>query len=47
VDTDEGVEVLLGGSHLEGYTEPLGYLTCVGAQVVEPNNLEKNRDRLD
>ena len=47
MDTDQGVEVLLGGSHLEGYTKPLGHLTSVGAQVVEPNNLEKNMDRLD
>ena len=31
VDTDEGVKVLLGGSHLEGYTKPLGHLTSVGA----------------
>ena len=44
VNPDQGVEVLLGCTQLEGDTETLGHLTSVGAQVVKPNNLEQNKN---
>ena len=39
MDSDEIIEVCLGGSHLESDPEPLGNLTSVRTEIVEPNYL--------
>ena len=39
MDSDEIIEVCLGGSHLESDPEPLGNLTSIRTEIVEPNYL--------
>ena len=39
MDSDEIIEVCLGGSHLESDPESLSHLAGVGAEIVEPNYL--------
>ena len=39
MDSDEIIEVCLGGSHLESDPEPLGHLASVGTEIVKPNYL--------